>query len=150
MQRILFEYLFTRTAVTFWPSNKVDATHLEIPEPDFIIENGEGQDVVDEGLGTTSRRWHSEYLRDANLVFSSNEISQTMYMREHLLRQLSPLRIIESFVKAQQSAASFQTIPRKLQFVHRVDILDMQLDARSIGGLCSPHVEVFVTSGFKV
>ena len=71
-------------------------------------------------------------------------------MSEHLLRQLSPLCIIESFVKAQQPPASLQTIPCQLQFVHRVDVLDMQLDARSVGRLRSPHVQVFVTPGLEV
>ena len=37
-------------------------THLVVPEPDFVVEDGEGEDVVDERL-RFARCWgYAEYL----------------------------------------------------------------------------------------
>lgn len=46
-------------------------------------------------------------------------------MREEFFRQSTPLGLLKRLIKAYQPPASFQTISRHLQFIHRVDILDM-------------------------
>lgn len=71
-------------------------------------------------------------------------------MREQLLCQTSPLGIIEALVKAQQPTAPLEAIPRHLQLVHRMHILDVQLDARSVRRLRGPHVQVLVPPRLKV
>lgn len=71
-------------------------------------------------------------------------------MSKHLLRQLPPLRLLERLVEAQQSSAPLQAVPGHFELVHGVDVLDMQLDAGSVGRFRGPHVQVFMSSGFKV
>jgi len=71
-------------------------------------------------------------------------------MGEEFFRQSSPLGILERLIKAQQPPASFQTIARHLQLVHRVDILDVEFDAWAVRGFCYPHVQIFVSACFEI
>lgn len=64
--------------------------------------------------------------------------------------QPPPLALVECFVEAQNTTAPLQTIACHLEFVHGMDVLDMQLDAWAIWGLCGPHVEVFVSTCFEI
>lgn len=71
-------------------------------------------------------------------------------MGKEFLRQSTPLGLLECLIKAQQPPASFQTIARHLQFIHRVDVLHMKLDARSIWRFCYPHVQIFMSACFEI
>lgn len=71
-------------------------------------------------------------------------------MCEDLLRKLSPLRFIKRLVEAEDSPASFEAVPSHLQFIHRMDVLNVQFDAGSIWCLRSPHVQIFVSPCLKV
>ena len=71
-------------------------------------------------------------------------------MREKFFRQSSPLGLLERLIKAQQPPASFQAIARHLQFVHRVDILDVKFDAWTIRSFCYPHVQIFMSACFEI
>ena len=71
-------------------------------------------------------------------------------MREQLLCELTPLGIVEGLVKAQNTPTALQAVARHFEFVHGMNILDVQLDARSIRCLRSPHVQVFMPTRFKI
>ena len=71
-------------------------------------------------------------------------------MCEDFLGQSPPLRLLEALVKAQKSSTPLQTIPRHLELVHRVHILYMHLDTRSIRRFRGPEVQVFVPPRLKV
>ena len=71
-------------------------------------------------------------------------------MREDLLRELPPLALVERAVKAEQAAAALEAVARHLQFVHGVNVLDVQLDAGTIWRLCRPHVQIFVPSCLEI
>jgi hypothetical protein len=60
------------------------------------------------------------------------------HMCEQFLRQSTPLRFIKLPIKGQKTAASFEAIPSQFQFVHCVNVLHVQFDTGSIGGLRSP------------
>jgi hypothetical protein len=40
--------------------------HLEVSEPDLVVEDREGEDVVDEGLGTAGGFGDGEHLKGRN------------------------------------------------------------------------------------
>ena len=71
-------------------------------------------------------------------------------MCENLLCQPAPLTLVERLVKAEDTAASLEAVPRHLQLVHGVYILYVHLDTRSIWCLRGPEVEIFVSPSFKV
>jgi hypothetical protein len=71
-------------------------------------------------------------------------------MSENLFRQSTPLCFLETLVKAQDSSAPLETIPRHLQFVHRMHILHMHLYARPIRRLGRPEVQILVPPHLKV
>ena len=71
-------------------------------------------------------------------------------MREQLLCELTPLGIVEGLVKAQNTPTTLQAVARHFEFVHGMNILDVQLDARSIWCLRSPQVQVFMPTRLKV
>ena len=43
-------------------------TYLEITEPDLVVEDGEGEDVVDERLRFPRLWWYAEYLGTRRLA----------------------------------------------------------------------------------
>lgn len=71
-------------------------------------------------------------------------------MREHLLNQPPPLRLLESPTEAQQPSTPLQTVSGHFQFVHRVHVLDVHLHRGPIGRFGRPEVEVLVPTGFEV
>lgn len=71
-------------------------------------------------------------------------------MGQHLSHQLALLRQIPPSIKANDPPASLQTVSRHLELVHSVNVEDVELDAGAVGGLGGPHVQVFVSTGFKV
>lgn len=71
-------------------------------------------------------------------------------MREDLLGQPPPLRLIEALVKAHDPPAALQAVPRHLELVHRVDVLDVQLDARPVRRLRCPHIQILMPAGFEI
>ena len=71
-------------------------------------------------------------------------------MREQLLCELPPFGIVEGLVKAQNTPTTLQAVARHFEFVHGMNILDVQLDARSIWCLRSPQVQVLMPTRLKV
>ena len=71
-------------------------------------------------------------------------------MSKHFLRQPPPFRIVKALVEAQEAAAALQAVARHLQLVHGVNVLHMHLDARPVGCLRGPHVEVLVSPCLEV
>lgn len=71
-------------------------------------------------------------------------------MREHLLGQSAPLAVVKRFVKAQDTPASLQAVSRHFQLVHGVNVLYVQLDARSVRRLGRPHIKILVPTSFEV
>lgn len=71
-------------------------------------------------------------------------------MCEQLFRQSSPLRLLERRIEAQDPTTAFKTVPGHLEFVHRVHVLYMQLNARPVRCLGRPEVQVLVPSRLKV
>jgi hypothetical protein len=71
-------------------------------------------------------------------------------MRENFLDQLAPFALLKSLIETQDPPASFQTIPRHLQFVHRMHILYMHLETWSIRRFRRPHVQIFVSPCFEI
>ncbi len=82
-----------------------DGTNLVIAKPNFLVDEGEGEDVVDERFGFSCLWWDAEYLdRSTNSsipwIVLRVLLGET-HMCEHLLRQFPPLRLLERLVKAQ-------------------------------------------------
>lgn len=71
-------------------------------------------------------------------------------MRQHLPQQLPLLITIPTSVEANQASAPLQTVPRHLQLVHRVNVLHVTLDRRTVRRSGKPEVKVFVPTSFKV
>lgn len=71
-------------------------------------------------------------------------------MHKEFLRQSTPSSLLECLIKAQQPPASLQTITRHFQFVHRVDVLDVKLDARTVRGFRHPHVQILMSACLEV
>ncbi len=71
-------------------------------------------------------------------------------MCEDLLRQPPPLCLVKPLVEAHNPATSLQTVPRHFQLVHCMDILDVQLDARPVGCLCCPHIQVLMSARLEI
>lgn len=71
-------------------------------------------------------------------------------MREHLLEQLVLVLGLPLAIKHTDASASLEAVSRHLELVHRVHILHMALDTRSVGGPRRPHVQVLVPACFKV
>lgn len=72
------------------------------------------------------------------------------YMREHLLQQLPLLLGVPLAIKHTDPSAPLETVSSHLQLVHRVDVLHVALDTRSVWCPRCPHVEVLVSACFKV
>ena len=72
------------------------------------------------------------------------------HMREHLLRELSPLALVKRLVEAQDPSAPLETVARHFELVHGVDVLHVHFDARSVRRLRRPQVEVFMSAGLEV
>lgn len=71
-------------------------------------------------------------------------------MCEQLFRQSSPLRLLERRIEAQDPTTAFKTVPGHLEFVHRVHVLYVQLNARPVRCLGRPEVQVLVPPRLKV
>ena len=71
-------------------------------------------------------------------------------MGKNLLRQLSPLALVKRLVKAEDSPTPLETIASHFKLVHGMNILHMQLDARTVRRLCSPHIQIFMPTRFKI
>jgi len=71
-------------------------------------------------------------------------------MCEELFRQSSPLRLIKRRIEAQDPTTSLETITGHFELVHRVHVLYVQLDARSIRRLGRPKVQVLMPTRLKV
>ena len=71
-------------------------------------------------------------------------------MSQQLLQQRPLGFLIPSSVEANDSSAPLQTVPGHLELVHGVDVLNVHLDGRTVGGFGCPEVEIFVTTGFEV
>jgi hypothetical protein len=71
-------------------------------------------------------------------------------MCEQLFRQPSPLGLLKRRVEAQEPTTALETIPGHLEFVHRVHVQHVQLDARPIRSLGRPEVQVLVPTRLKV
>ena len=71
-------------------------------------------------------------------------------MREHLLREPPPLALIKRLIKAHDPAAALQAVPRHLELVHRVHVLDVQLEARPVRRLRRPEVQILVPPRLEV
>lgn len=72
------------------------------------------------------------------------------HMREQFFRQLPPFRLLERCIEAQDPATAFKTVPCHLEFVHRVHVLYVQLDARPVRRLGRPKVQVLVPPRLEV
>ena len=72
------------------------------------------------------------------------------HMREHLLHQPPPLCLPKPRIKTHDAPTPLQTIPRHLQLVHRVHVLDVQLEARPVRRLRRPEVQVLVPPRLEV
>lgn len=102
--------------------------------------------MVDEGFRFTSPWWDAKYLENEP-EFDNHR--QT-YMGEDFFYQTHMLRFIEASIETHNTPASFQTISCHFQLIHCMDILYMELDARPIGSLRSPHIKIFMTPCFKI
>lgn len=77
-------------------------------------------------------------------------LRSTTHVRQHLPQQLPLLITIPTSVEANETSASLQTVPRHLQLIHRVDVLHVTLDRRTVRRSGKPEVKIFVTTSFKV
>ena len=105
---------------------------LEIAEPDLVVEDREGQDVIDKGFRLASLWGHAENLWSGFTPRTKDGDKRRTYVREQLLCELTPLGIVEGLVKAQNTPTTLQAVARHFEFVHGMNILDVQLDARSV------------------
>ena len=71
-------------------------------------------------------------------------------MCEQLFRQSSPLRLLKRCIEAQDPTTALETITGHFELVHRVHVLYVQLDARSIRRLGRPKVQVLMPTRLKV
>jgi len=71
-------------------------------------------------------------------------------MSEQFFDQSSPLSRVKCSIETQQPSTPLQAISRHLQFIHRVHILDVHLDAWSIRHFGRPKVQVFVSPRFEI
>ena len=76
--------------------------------------------------------------------------SANTHMCEQFFRQSSPLRLLKRRIKTQDPTTALETIPGHFELVHRVHVLYVQLDARSIWRLGRPEVHVFMPTRLKV
>ena len=77
------------------------------------------------------------------MLHSSSE-ETTTHMRDHLLHQPPVLILIPSAIETDNPTRSLQAIARHLQLVHRMNVLHVTLDGRSVGRARYPHVKVLV------
>lgn len=140
---------------------------MKVAEPDFVVEERKGENMVDERFRFACLWGNTEYLQqhEANPpqdikpsattahIFpqkTENKRQETTHMREHLLDQPPPLRLLESPTKAQQPSTPLQTIPSHFQLVHRMHVLDVHLHGGPVGRFSRPEVEILVPTSFKV
>lgn len=71
-------------------------------------------------------------------------------MCEYFLHEFPVLVAIKSTVKRQYTTAPFETVPRHLELVHRMNILHMHLDARAVGRFSGPHIQIFMPPCLEV
>ena len=100
--------------------------YLVITEPDAVVEEVEGDHVVDE--------------RFAFRVI----LGRVKRMTQHLLHQLQvrTLWVVESAVKGDQGAAVAETVACELLLIQRHNILYQKLKRRPIRRLGQPHVQI--------
>lgn len=105
---------------------------LVVSEPDAIVANGEGEDVIDEGLAL----W---------MVVGGSES-----LNEDLLEELPFSGGLELTIERQQWARSQQTVSSHSQLIHSVDVLGVEFDGGSLWGLGKPDIEILLLSGLEV
>ena len=79
-----------------------------------------------------------------------SEVAGLPHVRKDLLRQSAPFAILKRLVKAQQPPTALQAITRHLELVHRMHVLDVQLEARPVRRLRRPEVQVLVPPRLEV
>lgn len=85
-------------------------THLEVAEPDFVIEKGEGENMVDEWLGLACLRGHTKHLHPHK---RDTKPSTTNAPTQHNHRQESLTCVNISLINLPHSVSS--NPPQKLK-----------------------------------
>lgn len=75
---------------------------------------------------------------------------QEAHLSENLFYELPVLPAVESRVEAEEASAPLETITGHFELVYGVNILNMHLNAWSVGGFGCPHVEIFVPSSLEI
>jgi hypothetical protein len=71
-------------------------------------------------------------------------------MCEQLFRQSPPFCFLKRCIEAQDPTTALETIPGHLELVHRVHVLYVQFDTRSVRRLGRPEVQVLMSARLKV
>jgi hypothetical protein len=71
-------------------------------------------------------------------------------MCEQLFRQSTPFCLLERRIETQDPSTALEAVPCHLELVHRMHVLHVQLDARSIRCLGCPEVQVLVSPRLKI
>ena len=72
------------------------------------------------------------------------------HMREHLLGEAGPLALVKRSIEADEPAAAPEAVPGHLELVHRVHVLDVQLEGGPVRRLRRPEVQVLVPPRLEV
>ncbi|KAI3482422.1 hypothetical protein L1887_54980 [Cichorium endivia] len=106
--------------------------NLVVAEPNLVVEDGEGDDVVDKRLGLARAAGHAKHLR------------------EHLLDERPVRLLVKLLVETENRARALETVAGHLELVHGVNVLHLELGRRSIGRLGRPHVQILALPRLKV
>mmetsp|Transcript_22594 Transcript_22594/g.40243 ORF Transcript_22594/g.40243 Transcript_22594/m.40243 type:complete len:201 (-) Transcript_22594:482-1084(-) len=93
---------------------------LVIPDPHVSVAHRKRYHVIKEWLRFVVSLWGGKHLC------------------EHLLQELKVWLLVERGVEAQHWSRPLEVITRQLQFVHRVNVLHVELDRRPSARLCHP------------
>lgn len=71
-------------------------------------------------------------------------------MNKHFLEELVLWSFVKSLVERENRTRALETVSCKVQLVHGVHVLDVELGGGSVWRLGEPHVEIEMLAGFKV
>lgn len=98
----------------------------------------------------TEKIWGQLRILDHQLPRAMPEEGTDTHVREQLLQQLPLLLSLPLAVEHTDTPTSLQTVTGHLELVHRMNVLNVTLDAGSVGRTRSPHVQVLVTASLEV
>jgi hypothetical protein len=99
--------------------------------PDFVVGDAKGHYVIDKGL------------------CFPGALGNAKCLRQQLLDEFEMRGGFKGCVKGQDWSRALEAVSGKMQLFHCVQVLQMEFDGGTVGGLAHPDVKIFAFAGFE-